>query len=78
MNFELNIPNKFNYFLALFINQNIMAMITTIPITPNQTPALKMPPIAAQLLKVIAITAVKNTIPLKLNLFILFIFEILN
>ena len=50
-----------------------MAMTTTIPMTPNHTPALKMPPMAAQLLKVIAITAVKNTIPLNLNLFIIFI-----
>ena len=44
------------YFRALLINQKIMAITTTTRITPIHTPALKISPIAWQLL------AVKTTI----------------
>ena len=44
------------YFLpALLISQKIIATITTTTTIPTQTPALKIPAIAWQLVKVIAI-----------------------
>ena len=47
------------------------AITTTTPITPNHTPALKMPSIAWQLLKEKAIASMINSIVVKLNLYII-------
>lgn len=46
-------------------------MITITPITTNHTPALKIPAIASQLLRVIAIKNIENRTVLRLNLFII-------
>lgn len=53
------------YFLALLISQKITATITTTPITPNHTPALKIPVMAEQLLSVITIMINKKDTLLK-------------
>ena len=60
------------YFLPLLINQNIIATITTTMTTPTHTPALKIPAIASQLLRVNATTNNATAALVKLDLFILY------
>ena len=61
----------FSYFFpALFMSQKIIAITRTTPITPTQTPALKMLSIAWQLISEIAIRSIKNNAVFKLNLVI--------
>ena len=68
---------RFYFFPALLINQKITTIITITPITPNQTPALKIPAIASQLLSVIAINNNGRMAVLRLILFIYLFFSLM-
>jgi hypothetical protein len=67
-----NILSYYLLFPALLINQKTKMIIATTIITPTQTPALKISPIAWQLLSVNANTNMQNKIGLKFTLFIFF------
>jgi hypothetical protein len=66
---------KQRYFLAFPINQSTSAMIATTIITPTHIPALKIPAMASQLVRV---TLSINKLPIKTFDFIQFLFIVIN
>ena len=69
---------SYYYFLpALLMSQKIIATITTTITIPTQTPALKIPAIASQLVKVTAMKIKEKMTDLMLRWFIFYGFKLL-